>query len=111
MVQRTHFFDPTEGCGNLGSIANGTVTILSGSVVTFQCSPGFSLVGENISRCVGGQWTVRPEEVMCVTESSGKHNKKINENFMYIYIHNDMYMYDTGESMHAQVNRLTMICH
>ena len=56
-------------CGDFGALANGTVIFSNGtvnsSVITFQCDPGFFLVGDSVSQCRSGQWTVQSQDVQC----------------------------------------------
>jgi len=47
--------------------SNGT---RDGSVVTFQCDPGLSLVGDMVFQCRSGQWTVLPQDVLCTADTS-----------------------------------------
>ena len=58
-------------CGDFGALANGTVIFSNGtvnfSVITFQCAPGFFLVGDSVPQCRSGQWTVQPQDVQCTT--------------------------------------------
>ena len=58
-------------CGNFGALANGTVIFsngtVNGSVTIFQCAPGFFLVGDSVSQCRSGQWTVQPQDVQCTS--------------------------------------------
>ena len=62
----------TGDCGDPGELANGMVIFSNGtrngSVVTFQCDPGLSLVGDRVSQCRSGQWTVLPQDVRCTIQ-------------------------------------------
>ena len=64
----------TGDCGDPGELANGMVIFSNGtrdgSVITFQCDPGLSLVGDRVSQCRSGQWTVLPQDVMCTNDTS-----------------------------------------
>ena len=46
---------------------NGT---REGSVITFQCDPALSLVGDRVSQCRSGQWTVLPQNVSCTVDTN-----------------------------------------
>ena len=59
-------------CGNFGALANGTFILFfngtaDGSVIVFQCAPGFFLVGGSVSQCRSGQWTVQPQDMQCTS--------------------------------------------
>ena len=58
-------------CGDFGALANGAVIFSNGtadaSVIAFQCAPGFFLVGDSVSQCRSGQWTVQPQDVQCTS--------------------------------------------
>ena len=64
----------TGGCGDPGELTNGMLIFSNGtrdgSVITFQCDPGLSLVGDRVSQCRSGQWTVLPQDVLCTADTS-----------------------------------------
>ena len=64
----------TGGCGDPGELTNGMLIFSNGtrdgSVVTFQCDPGLSLVGDRVFQCRSGQWTVLPQDVLCTADTS-----------------------------------------
>ena len=70
------FLFVTGDCDYPGELTNGMVIFSNGtctrdgSVITFQCDPGLSLVGDRVSQCRSGQWTVLPQDVMCTTETN-----------------------------------------
>ena len=61
-------------CSNPGELANGMVIFSNGtrdgSLITFQCDPGLSLVGDRVSQCRSGQWTVLPQDVRCIADTN-----------------------------------------
>ena len=61
----------TGDCADPGVPQNGGVTdynTANGSTITFYCDSGFTLHGSSTSQCVSGEWTPRPEDVLCVAE-------------------------------------------
>ena len=63
-------FNPAADCGTPPSPVSGSVqphtNTTEGSVVVFQCDPGFVPVGEMTTVCGrNGQWTPNPGDVTC----------------------------------------------
>ena len=85
-------------CGDFGVLTNGTVLFSNGtadgSLITFQCAIGFSLVGDRVSQCRSGQWTVQPQDVQCTPHpptSQGVHDESRANNYftlLLLYINN-----------------------
>ena len=67
-----NFFLGTGDCGAPGELTNEMVIFSNGtrdgSVITFQCDPGLSLMGDRVSQCRSGQWTVLPQDVRCTIQ-------------------------------------------
>ncbi len=43
-------------------------TVLEGTVLTYQCDNGLSLIGLNTITCTNaGDWSTEPEAIMCVS--------------------------------------------
>ena len=85
-------------CGDFGVLTNGTVLFSNGtadgSLITFQCAIGFSLVGDKVSQCRSGQWTVQPQDVQCTPHpptSQGVHDESRANNY---FTHFCYYNYD-----------------
>ena len=97
----SHFdshFNPTADCGAPlppvnGSLLQSHTNTTEGSVVVFQCDPGFVPEGEMISVCGSdGQWTPDPGDVTCsfvlptVTSSAtGPGENKCMNNYLNHY--------------------------
>ena len=64
------FFYLVVNCGELRPIPNGDVTFAStdfGSIATYSCDFGFTLVGSNTRICqLGGQWSEKEPFCRCM---------------------------------------------
>ena len=71
MIQHDSYFNPTADCGTPPPPVNGSflqhhTNTTEGSVVVFQCDPGFVPEGEMTAVCDSdGQWVPNPGGVTC----------------------------------------------
>ena len=71
MIQHDSYFNPTADCGAPPHPVNGSflqphTNTTVGSVVVFQCDPGFVPEGEMTAVCGSdGQWVPNPGDVTC----------------------------------------------
>ena len=97
-------------CADPGVPQNGGVTdynTASGSTITFYCDSGFTLHGSSTSQCVSGEWTPRPEDVLCIPEHdnvtptpSGMFHNKFN--ILYTKFHTILLVYILCQSQLQQ---------
>ena len=67
LIQYSFIFILPELCDELSDPPNGGVTLTEGSIATYHCDDGYQLIGDEVRRCVDGEWT--GQEPTCIRMS------------------------------------------